>query len=163
VAIAEVSHWRCRMHSASYTLHRNEGRLAEVLHWPHRSGPSFRKKTPWPTAAVRASPSPCRLQRRPSPQHFRRGSAPARRKLQQQPLRCRKMKEALTSMALLPRTECFGSAAAEIPVAVHESPRAGRPASAEKAWRLRLRRRLPLRFRRTGSQTLKVLLVAAAS
>jgi hypothetical protein len=71
------------------------------------------------------------------------------------------MKEALTSMALLPRTECFGSAAAEIPVAVHESPRAGRPASAEKAWRLRFRRRLQLRFRRTEGQTLKVFPTAS--
>jgi hypothetical protein len=47
--------------------------------------------------------------------------------------------------------------------AVHESHRGGRPAVAEKAWRLRLRRRLPLRFRRTEGQTLKMFLVAAVS
>jgi hypothetical protein len=80
-AIAEVSHWLCRMRSAYYTLHRNEGRMAEVLHWPQRSGPSFRRKSTWTTAAVRAPPSPYRLHRKPNPQHFRRGIAPATRKL----------------------------------------------------------------------------------
>jgi hypothetical protein len=67
--------------------------MAEVLHWPHRSGQSFRRKSPWPTAAVRASPSPYRLHRRPNPQHFRRGSAPAPRNFSQQPLLCRKRRK----------------------------------------------------------------------
>jgi hypothetical protein len=48
--------------------------MAEVLHWPHRSGPSFPRKSPWTTAAVRAPLSPYRLHRKPNPSHFRRGS-----------------------------------------------------------------------------------------
>jgi hypothetical protein len=38
-------------------------------------------------------PAPYRLHRRPNPQHFRRGSASARRKLPQQPLLCRQRRK----------------------------------------------------------------------
>jgi hypothetical protein len=58
-------------------------------------------------------------------------------------------------MAPLSGAECSGSAAAEIHVAVHVSFRAGRPAVPEKAWRLRLRRRLPLRFRKPKGKPLR--------